>query len=156
MAVQRYLVYCAFAVALATVGFAGESWESASMRAVMKVYDECSKYEKFSPCLKKKALTFFNRLNRMDKLALTDELIVVKSPDATQNETVTTDEQLENSLPKNLEERDAVLDTLLYDKVSSFIESRTIRFTLPKLSMNELGLDEGNMQMIPQLNTNRN
>ncbi|GJQ85509.1 hypothetical protein Trydic_g23095 [Trypoxylus dichotomus] len=142
MAVKLPIVFCAFALAITTT-LAVESWDAAGVRVAIRVYEECSKSEGFSPCLKKKALTFFNRLSRMDKLALSDDLVIIKSDDAPANDSSVTDEQLENALPKDLDARDAALDNLLYNKVTSFVTSRTLRFTMPQVSMGDFGLQEG-------------
>ncbi|KAI4461711.1 hypothetical protein MML48_5g00002978 [Holotrichia oblita] len=142
MAVKLSFVFCVLVLATATT-FALESWDAAGVRIAIRVYEECSNSDGFSPCLKQKALTFFNRLSRMDKLALSDDLLIIKSDDAAVNDSASTDEQLQNALPKDVDARDSALDTLLYNKVSSFIGSRTLRFTMPKVSLNDLGLQEG-------------
>ncbi|KAK9692586.1 Protein of unknown function (DUF1676) [Popillia japonica] len=142
MAVKLSFVFCVLVLATATT-FALESWDAAGVRIAIRVYEECSNSDGFSPCLKQKALTFFNRLSRMDKLALSDDLLIIKSDDASTNDSSSTDEQLQNALPKDADARDTALDTLLYNKISSFIGSRTLRFTMPKVSMNDLGLQEG-------------
>lgn len=121
---------------------AQESWDSQGIKLALRVYDECSTSDGFSPCLKKKALTFLNRLSRMDKLNLVDGVTVVKADDVPAPDVVT-DEQLENSLPRAADARDAALDTMLMDKLTSFISSRTVTVTLPKVSAQDLGLEEG-------------
>lgn len=143
MAVKLPFVFCCVVAFAATTTLAVESWDAAGVRVAIRVYEECSKSDGFSPCLKKKALAFFNRLSRMDTLALSDDLVIIKSEDAAVNESAVNDEEIENSLPKDINAKDAALDTLLYNKIGSFIGSRTLRFTMPKVSINDLGLQEG-------------
>lgn len=106
----------------------------------LKIYDECNKAEGFSPCLKKKAITFLDRLGRMEKINLADGVIVSKSSDAPLEPTVT-EEQLDSTLPRADDAKDQALNTILLDKVSKLVGSRSIELTLPKLD-----LEEGNNQ----------
>lgn len=145
MMVRFSLALCVLAYVSVTT-FALESWDTAGVRIAIKVYEECSKSDGFSPCLKKKALTFFDRLSRVDKLALSEDLVIVKADDApiANNSNQINQEQIEKSLPKEPHAKDTALDNLLYDKITSFISSRTLRFTMPKISINSLGFEEGN------------
>lgn len=125
---------------------ASDPWDNAGVRAVLRIYDECSKTESISPCLKKKAITFLDRLSRMAKLPLSDEIVIVEADDApTTPQQNLTDEELENSLPRDAEGRDSALDNLLYDKISSYVSSRTLRVTMPRISIASLGLPEGKL-----------
>lgn len=86
-----------------------------------------------------------DRLARMDKLSILDGVNVVKSGEIPQN-IVLTEEQLENSLPRSLENKEEALDDMLFTKVTSYISSRTLQITLPQLDSQELGraINEGN------------
>jgi hypothetical protein len=130
--VMKIVLVLTFAVA----ALAQDSFESTGIRLALKIYDDCSKAEGFSPCLKKKAITFLDRLSRMDHFSLAEGVMVTRSneiiPEATLSE-----EQLENTLPRASDAKDAALTTLLLDKVSKFVGSRTIEVTLPKLALEE-------------------
>lgn len=115
-----------------------QSQEHPGVRAILKVYDDCSKAEGFTLCLKKKAFTFMDRLARMDKLAILDGVTVVKSANAPQVPTLSED-QLENSLPRTLETKEGALDDLLLNKATNYISSRTLQITLPQVDAQELG-----------------
>ncbi|XP_022918421.1 uncharacterized protein [Onthophagus taurus] len=127
----RFLLVLVLCALLARIE-ASESWDNTGMKIALKVYDECSKSDGFSPCLKKKAITFFSRLGRMDKFSITDELEVVKT-DASAEPSLT-DEDIEKNLPRDLNAKDEALDSMLYDKITSFVSSRTLRFTMPKFT----------------------
>ncbi|XP_017779137.1 PREDICTED: uncharacterized protein LOC108564540 [Nicrophorus vespilloides] len=130
---------CLFVLALAMRASA-DGLENAGVRIAMRVYDECSKSEGFSPCLKKKAITFLGRLGRMDKLTLGDGFNVVKAEDAPISENLISEEELEKTLPRA---SDSALDSILMDKISNFIGSRTIQITMPKFSASDLSFEEG-------------
>lgn len=136
------LILCVVLSVIVLGASAQESWDSQGIKLALRVYDECSSSDGFSPCLKKKALTFLNRLSRMDKLNLVDGVFVIKTDDAPVQQEVT-DEQLENSLPRAADARDAALDTMLLDKITSFVSSRTLTVTMPKINIEDLGLEEG-------------
>lgn len=138
---MKLFSFCVFVVVLVSVN----SQENPGVRGILRVYDECTKADSFSLCLKKKAVTFMDRLARMDKLSILDGVNVVKSGEIPQN-IVLTEEQLENSLPRSLENKEEALDDMLFTKVTSYITSRTLQITLPQLDSQELGraINEGN------------
>lgn len=123
-------------MAFAFGAFAQESFESTGIRMALKLYDECNKVEGFSPCLKKKAITFLDRLGRMDKITLAEGVIVSKTSDSPLEPTVT-EEQLDSTLPRADDAKDQALNTILLDKVSKLVGSRSIELTLPKLDLEE-------------------
>lgn len=135
-------------VLIGVVAAATEDYQSQSLRAIVRVYDECSKAETgFSPCLKKRAITFIDRLSRVDALALGDLKIVRNERAAAEPTKPLTEAELEQSLPRGLEARDEALTNMLLEKVAGIFSSRTVQVTLPKLSSEELGrgLEEGEL-----------
>lgn len=127
---------CVIVLAFAFGALAQESFESTGIRMALKIYDDCNKGDGFSPCLKKKAITFLDRLGRMEKISLAEGVIVSKSPDAPVEPTVT-EEQLDSTLPRSDDAKDQALNTILLDKVSKLVGSRSIELTLPKLDLEE-------------------
>jgi hypothetical protein len=119
--------------------------ESASARGILRVYDECNKSEYgVVQCLKKKAITFIDRIARMDSFNL-DGVKIVKNENAPVAQKVLSENELERELPRGLEARDEILTNYLVDRVANYISSRTIQVTLPAVSSDELGrgLEEG-------------
>ncbi|XP_019870358.1 uncharacterized protein LOC109598895 [Aethina tumida] len=133
---------CALVIVFAIAAAAADEDDSSGVRIALKIYDDCSKSEGFSPCLKKKAVTALDRLARADKLNVADGVTIVKSQDVTSQDTVLTEEQLEASLPRALDAKEDALNDLIIDKVTKFVSSRSIEVTLPKISPEEL-LEEG-------------
>ncbi|CAG9860649.1 unnamed protein product [Phyllotreta striolata] len=121
---------------------AQDSFESTGVRVALKIYDDCSKAEGFTSCLKKKAITFVDRLSRMDKFTVTEGVVIQKSAEAPKDGPAITEEQLDNTLPRSSDAKDAALSEMLANKISNFVGSRTIEVALPKISPSEL-IEEG-------------
>lgn len=126
-----------------------EDIQNSSIRAVIRVYDECQKAETgFSPCIKKKAITFLDRVKFIKTINIGEGVNVVRSEDidyTKDDKKPLTDAELEQTLPRGLEAREDALTDMLVDKAAQFISGRTIKVTLPKISPDEIGrgLEEG-------------
>lgn len=135
---------CVLAVLLVASVKADDAYNQGT-RALLRVYDECSKAEYgLTACLKKKAITFIDRVARMDSLAVNEGFKVVKNANAPELKVISENE-LERTLPRGLEARDDALTELLIEKVASFVNGRTVQIELPKMSTEDLGrgLEEG-------------
>ncbi|CRK87115.1 CLUMA_CG000867, isoform A [Clunio marinus] len=118
-------------------------------RALLRVYDECNKAEfGLTACLKKKAITFIDRVARLDSLTVNEGFKIVKNSNAPELK-VMSENELEKNLPRGLEARDEALTELLVEKAATFVSGRTVQVELPKLSTEELGrgLEEGRGKM---------
>lgn len=132
-------------IALFVASSSAEDFYNHGTRVVLRVYDECNKAEHgLTACLKKKAITFIDRVARLDSLAVNEGFKIVKNQNAPEMKVISENE-LEKTLPRGLEDRDEALSELLVGKVASFVNGRTIQIELPKLSTEELGrgLEEG-------------
>ncbi|XP_058463976.1 uncharacterized protein LOC131438158 [Malaya genurostris] len=142
---------CAVVVLSAVVLGASEDYQTQGLRAIARMYDECSKAEAgFSPCLKKRAITFIDRLSRVESLSIGDMKVIRNERAAgVQDSKPLTENELEQSLPRGLEARDEALTNILLEKIAGVFSSRTIQISLPKLSSDELGrgLEEGRGKM---------
>ncbi|CAH1111147.1 unnamed protein product [Psylliodes chrysocephalus] len=136
---MRKLVLVLFFVISA---LAQDNFESSSVQLALKIYDDCSKMDGLSVCLKKKAVTFIDRLGRMDKLALSDGIVVHKTADAPKDGPAVTEDQLDQTLPRSSDAKDEALTEMLMDKIGNFVGSRSIEVALPKISVAEL-IEEG-------------
>ncbi|XP_026734558.1 uncharacterized protein LOC113498655 [Trichoplusia ni] len=115
-------------------------------RYITKVYDDCKNKDGILPCLKKKAILFFDRAARMQVIPLVDGVNVVKT---TSVDTPAMNEvDIDAVLPRNLDKNEALTD-MLWDRVAAFANSRTIQLSLPKMSGHELnkGVEEGRGKM---------
>lgn len=108
---------------------------TSSWRILYKVLSDCTaRQQDMTVCLKMKAVTYLDRALGSDKplpilefISLTRDSNVPIQPAVT----LETEEQLEASLPRSLEDRSSKLDTLLGDRLSQFYQSRSLQFSVP-------------------------
>lgn len=136
----------------------GDDSVAAGLRFFLRLYDDCSRKDGLSPCLKMKAITFFDRAMRTLEIPLTESLILVKNaaaieessgPQDQQQEAVgrsLTEAEIERSLPEgDYEARDLQLNKLLLDRVARFFNTYKVQIALPKMDTSDLkrNLEEG-------------
>lgn len=152
-------VYCGFVIVLlwAVICSADEQQTNSSnnnaapgLRSIFRIYDECQRSDGgISMCLKKKAVTFIDRIAKIDVINIGDGVRVVGVENPAQRAPKSLSENdLDQMMPRSLEERDFFLNTMLTDKLSSYISGRKIQISLPQVTPNELGrgLEEGEPQ----------
>lgn len=122
---------------------AEDSSDSAGVRIALKVYDDCAKAENFSVCLKKKAVTFLDRLGRAENFSVVDGVTVKRAANAPVDGPAVTEDKLDETLPRSEDAKENALDSMLVDKVSNFIGSRTVEVSLPKILPEDLGVETG-------------
>lgn len=120
---------------------------SLGLRAVLRVYDECQKAEGgFPPCIKKKTISFIDRVTKIDAISIGDGVKLVRTDDSvTDQDAAATQTDYEQSLPRGLEARDEALSLILFERISQFFNGRVLKINLPKLSSDDIGrqLEEG-------------
>lgn len=143
-----YTKVIAFALTIAFVQSAVTK-DDFGMRSIMRVYEDCQKSDGTLPCLKRKAILFFDRAARMDNIPLIDGVEVKKAYDPEGH--ISSEKDIEASLPRNLQDKDAALSDMLWEKVAAFANSRTIQLSLPKLTGQDLNksVEEGEKSIIP-------
>ncbi|XP_049880853.1 uncharacterized protein LOC126377200 [Pectinophora gossypiella] len=136
------LLGAALAVAQAAI-----AREDLGVKYLMRIYEDCSRTDGVMPCLKKKAILFFDRAARMENIPLVDGIEVVKTSDP--EITPISENDIEATLPRNLNDKDQALSSMLWDRVAAFANSRTIQLSLPKITGQELnqGVEEGRGKM---------
>lgn len=115
-------------------------------RSLYRIYDECQQRNMgISPCLKKKAISFFERLGRIDNLPITENLELVKVPGV--NYTYTQPGDLENG--RSGASRDEVLNDILLERISNLMNGFNLQMRLPRTSSGELkrSVEEGRGKM---------
>lgn len=118
------------------------SLASMGVKTAFRIYDECYKSNSgFTPCLKRKAITFIDRVSKLNKISLGEEVYVVKVADV--EEPVAQPKSLDTS--RSAEDQDEALTDMLIDRTAAFLNSRTLQITLPKVNARELGrgMEEG-------------
>lgn len=149
-------VYCGFVIVLlwaVICSAANEEQQSNSsnstpgLRSIFRIYDECQRSDGgVSMCLKKKAVTFIDRIAKIDVINIGEGVRVVGVDNAAAKTARSLSEnELDQMLPRSMEDRDYFLNNMLTDKLASYISGRKIQINLPQVTPNELGrgLEEG-------------
>ena len=76
-----------------TININGEDTIATGLRFFLRLNDECSRKDGLSPCLKMKAITFFDRAMRTPEIPLTDTLVLVKNGASSEETSVSVDKQ---------------------------------------------------------------
>ena len=127
------------------------SIQNAGARTILRIYDECTRAEGgFVPCLKKKAISFIDRISYIDAIAVADGIKVVRLPGATVPDLpairpMFSENEVETSLSRSSEDRDTKLTNMLVERLAHFFNGHTLQVSFPKLSSEEIGrgLEEG-------------
>ncbi|XP_014475620.1 PREDICTED: uncharacterized protein LOC106744950 [Dinoponera quadriceps] len=118
-------------------------------RALYRVYEECQhRNVPVSPCLKKKAIAFFERLGRIQTLPLGDNLELVRLAVPTEESSRSAD--LEATLARtNGGAADEILNDVLFERVAALMNSFNVRISLPRTTSGELkrSVEEGRGKM---------
>lgn len=131
-----------------TITFAEEEQQSPGVRAVFRVLDDCQKSDGgFLLCIKKKSITFIDRIGKIDAIAIGDGLKVIRSEGSPAPLKALSETELEQSLPRGLEDRDEALTIMLVERVANLFSGRKVQINLPVLSSQELGrgIEEGSL-----------
>lgn len=123
-------------------------------RVLYRVYEECQhRNMAVSPCLKKKAITFFERLGRIQNLPLGDNLELVRVAPATEDGSRSASAvDLETTLARTNgggAAADEILNDILFERVAALMNSFNVRISLPRTSSGELkrSVEEGRGKM---------
>ncbi|XP_076174498.1 DUF1676 domain-containing protein Osi12 [Ptiloglossa arizonensis] len=141
------LLACSAVVQASTTPKDDDSFVDRGFRAMYRVYEECQhRNMAVSPCLKKKAISFFERLGRMRTMPLSENFELVRVTDEAPKSTTS---ELEASLGRNAGGKDEILTEILLDRVASLLNNFNVQIRLPKTSPGELkrGMEEGRGKM---------
>lgn len=131
------------------------SLQNAGTRTILRIYDECTRAEGgFVPCLKKKAISFIDRISYIDAITVADGIKVVRLPGTSLNDfpamrPMFSENEIESSLSRSGEDRDTKLTNMLVERLSHFFNGHTLQVSFPKLTSEEIGrgLEEGMYSM---------
>ncbi|EDV90712.1 uncharacterized protein LOC6569769 [Drosophila grimshawi] len=130
-------------------GASGSNSQNAGARTLLRVYDECNRAESgFVPCLKKKAISFIDRIAPIDAINVADGIKLVRLESAPRPAAYSENE-LESSLARSGSDRDAKLTDMLIERMSYFFNGHSLQVSFPKLTSEEIGrgLEEGRGKM---------
>lgn len=125
------------------------------LRSVFRIYDECQRSDGgISMCLKKKAVTFIDRISKIDVINIGDGVRVIGVENAAtipKTPKMLSENDLDQMMtPRSLEERDYLLNSMLTDKLANYISGRKIQISLPQVTSTDLGrgLEEGEKYLL--------
>ncbi|KAH8360062.1 hypothetical protein KR093_010420 [Drosophila rubida] len=123
--------------------------QNAGARTLLRVYDECNRAESgFVPCLKKKAISFIDRIAPIDAINVADGIKLMRLESAPRPPAYSENE-LESTLARSGTDRDAKLTNMLIERLSYFFNGHSLQVSFPKLTSDEIGrgLEEGRGKM---------
>lgn len=158
--VLLWAVICSAAAAATAAATTNEEQQSNNsnnaapgLRSVMRIYDECQRSDGgVAMCLKKKAVTFIDRISKIDVINIGDGVRVVGVENAAATEKsakALNEHDLDEMMPRSMEDRDYFLNNMLTDKLANYISGRKIQISLPQVTPTELGrgMEEGEHQI---------
>lgn len=103
----------------------------AQLKAFQSLYDDCIARDADygASCLKGKALVYLARAMDKETIALGEGVTLVRSG-ASGEQHIDSDEQLNANLPRDLNQREERLDEMLFNHVTSFLQTHTIKMDL--------------------------
>lgn len=120
-------------------------------RALYRVYEECQhRNMAVSPCLKKKAIAFFERLGRIQALPIGDNLELVRVAPVSYGDTSRNLSDLEKTLARTSgSATDEILNDVLLERMAALMNSFNVQISLPKTNSGELkrSVEEGRGKM---------
>ncbi|XP_012522909.1 uncharacterized protein LOC105828892 [Monomorium pharaonis] len=112
------------------------------LRSIYLLYKECSSRE-LDSCLKLKLLSAIDRVSRMSQLHVTDGVTLVRDESITnESEPEKSLEEIEASLPRALDDKENVINNMIFDKIAKFFQSHTLKLKLPNVEELQRSLTE--------------
>jgi hypothetical protein len=100
------------------------------LRFFFKTYQDCASSD-LSTCLKLKLYTAVDRIARSNgDFKVSDGVSFVKESDdesAEDIEPVKSESEIEASLPRSLDDKEQTLNSMIFDKITSFFEGHTLK-----------------------------
>ncbi|KAH0557704.1 hypothetical protein KQX54_010501 [Cotesia glomerata] len=115
--------------------FAGqESGPKSLLEDAVDVYASCASEPDVSVCLKLKALRFVDRVARSADISIVDGLKIVQTEEAKRSraDNARSLNDIEASLPTEMEAREAAVDEALVDRAGKFLSTHTVELSLPE------------------------
>lgn len=143
------VLWCASTVICADDSTApGDNSSAASpgLRSMLRIYDECQRTDGgVAMCLKKKAVTFIDRIAKIDVINIGDGIKVVGVEGSAKAPKSISENDLDKMLPRAMEDRDNYLNNMLTEKLAHYISARKIQISLPQVTSSDIGrgLEEG-------------
>nr|CAD7447623.1 unnamed protein product [Timema bartmani] len=126
------------------VNVSGDDAISSGLKTFLRLYSECDHKDGIAPCLKMRAITFFDRALKMKDIPLSDSLVLVKT--GSDEIRIPVGRSFSESKTEVSEDE---LDNLLFDRVARFFNSHNVQIILPRMDDQQLqrSIEEGRGKM---------
>ncbi|GAB0087556.1 osiris 8 [Sergentomyia squamirostris] len=127
------------------------------LRYIYRTYQECSSTD-LTVCLKIKLLTSLDRASRsLGNVSIGDDIRLVRPEADSVDETpVKSNEEIEESLPRSLSDKQTTLNKMIFNKIIGFFNTHTLQVKFPESEDVSRSMNEGrgkekknNWMMIP-------
>ncbi|XP_069690377.1 uncharacterized protein [Periplaneta americana] len=125
------------------------SSDSAEYRVMQRVLDDCIKSDDGVSCLKKKAVTFLDRVARLQNIPLFSGVSLARE-EGEDDVPVPSEAEVEATLPRDLDGKSDRLDQMIYDRLTNFLDSHTLVMDFSEKAVEE-GRRRGKKKMIGYL-----
>ena len=105
----------------------GGNSEFTMLHTVYNLYKECGDLSVLEECLSKKVALDLDRLQRVDVIPLNDWMSLKRSKNS-DDEPPLTEEDLEKTTARGLEDSQERLDTLIMEKIAGIVAGRNLQF----------------------------
>jgi hypothetical protein len=111
--------------------------DDGNWKVLYRLITDCAKTSDISVCLKMKVVTFLDRVTSIRApLQINDYVSLARDPaykDGPQGRSMKplSEAQLEESLPRSIEERSSRLDEMIQEKLDNFLQSRSLQMSIP-------------------------
>lgn len=144
------LVLLASSFCAAVFAFPAEQADDSVLGKAYRVLQECGDKD-LSICLKMRALTYVDKvLRKSEDISIIDGITLVKSnsnPEAYRglNARALSQDELDASLPKNVDEKNVQVENMLFDRMARFLETHTLQLKVPEQSITDMkrSIEEG-------------
>ncbi|XP_058793750.1 uncharacterized protein LOC131665710 [Phymastichus coffea] len=127
----RFVVLCGLVAA--TFAAPAQEQQASFLEDAYNLYNSCSAEADIAVCLKLKALGFVDRAARSAQIEVIDGFKIVQNEDAKSRvENARSLNEIEASLPVEIEARDAAINDALVDRAARFLTTHTIEISLPE------------------------
>lgn len=135
-------------LSLVAAAFAAPAAQEVQQRSLFEeaidVYSSCADENDMTVCLKLRALNFVDRAARSAEFDITDGLKIVQTDEAKNSRADygRSLNEIESSLPTEVEAREAAVDQALLDRTAKFLSTHTVELNLSNESSSR-SLEEG-------------
>lgn len=111
--------------------------DEGNWKVLYRLVTDCARTSDISVCLKMKVVTFLDRITSFKApLQINDYISLARDPEYKEDSQARlmkplSEAQLEESLPRAIDERSSRLDEMIQEKLDNFLQSRSLQMSIP-------------------------